>query len=229
MEKSKITHAKRYFLKLLASRQLNAWCKERNIPHTTIYTFATSDIPPTYSLICKLLPYIEPAKWFYSEDEEIPYKIRLLPEWNPDDVPYFVRKHRHDYKELLEKYDISPSSGLNLFINYRAKPSVSLISKACADVNPEEFFTLGDENEDGKFYPERGDIVSIYGKTMLVLTKVSANRESHSFTGVCFVDGAADLTTLAAVTYSRANPELIGQAEKDTVTEVLKQVRTLFK
>lgn len=228
MGKSKITHAKRYLLDLLAERKLNAWCEERNLPHTTIYKLAAEDFPPTYSVICKLLPYIEPAKWFYSEDDVIPYEMRLLPEWNPDDVSYFIRKHRFDYKNLIEKYGISDSTALNLFINYRTKPSVMMIAKACADVNPEEFFIEGDATEDGKFYPERGDIVSIYGKTMLVLTKSSANKESHSFTGVCLTDGIADLTTLAAVTYTRVNPELIGKAEMDTVSEVLKQVRELF-
>lgn len=228
-EKSKITHAKRYLLQLLAARRLNAWCEERNLPHTTIYNLAAEDIPPTYSVICKLLPYIEPAKWFYSEDEEIPYKTRLLPEWNPDDVPYFVRKHRHDYKDLLEKYNLSASTGLNLFINYRTKPSVALIAQACADVNPEEFFTLGDANEDGKFYPDRGDIVSISGKTMLVLTKEKSNRETHSFTGVCVQNDEVDLNTLETVTYSRINPEFIKKGSGDLVSDTLKKVQVLFK
>ena len=229
MAKSKITHAKRFLLNLLAARRLNAWCEEHNLPHTTIYNLAAEDIPPTYSVICKLLPYIEPAKWFYSEDEEIPYKTRLLPEWNPDDIPFFVRKHRHDYKELLDKYDISPSTGVNLFINYRTKPSVALIAKACADVNPEEFFTLGDAKEDGKFYPERGDVVAISGKTMLVLTKEKSNRETHSFTGVCVQDEEVDLNTLETITYSRINPEFIKKASGELVSDTLKKIRLLFK
>ena len=166
---------------------------------------------------------------FYSEDEEIPYKTRLLPEWNPDDIPFFVRKHRHDYKELLDKYDISASTGVNLFINYRTKPSVALIAKACADVNPEEFFTLGDANEDGKFYPERGDIVSISGKTMLVLTKEKSNRETHSFTGVCIQNNEVDLNTLETITYSRINPEFIKKASGELVSDTLKKIRLLFK
>ncbi|MCQ2242530.1 hypothetical protein [Treponema sp.] len=229
MGKSKITHAKRYLLNLLAERKLNAWCKERNLPHTTIYTLAAEDLPPTYSIICKLLPYIEPAKWFYSEDEEIPYKMRLLPEWNPDDVSYFVRKHRYDYKDLISKYDLSDSTALNLFVNYRTKPSIMMIKKACAEVNPEEFFIEGDVNEDGKFYPDRGDIVSISGKTMLVLSKEKINRKNKLFIGVEIENNVLNLQTMTTVTYIRSNPELIGKAEADFVENALKDVKALLK
>ena len=70
------------------------------------------------------------------------------------------------------------------------RPSINLI-RACAldGFNPVEFFTEGDVSDDGKFYPNRGDIVQLSGKTILVLTKEKHNRETHSLTGGCLVDG----------------------------------------
>lgn len=39
--------------------------------------------------------------------------------------------------------------------------------------------TEGDTSDDGKFYPDRGDIVQLSGKTILVLTKEKHNRATH--------------------------------------------------
>ena len=184
---------------------------------------------PTYQSICKLLPYIEPAKWFYPEDVEIPYKMKKLPELKSDEVCAFVRKHRYDYKEIAEKYGIAESTAQNLFINYRTKPSIMFISKACKDINPEEFFIAAKPEEDGKFYPERGDIVSISGKTLLVLSKEKSNRKNNSFLGIGYEDGKADISTLTSVTYSRNMPEVTGKADEETVKEVLNLVKALLK
>ena len=224
-----VSHARRFLLDLLNERKLNAWCEERNLPHTTVYNLASEDIPPTYSAICKLLPYIEPVKWFYPENVEIPYKMKKLPELKSDEVCAFVRKHRYDYKEIAEKYGISESTALNLFINYRTKPSVMLISKACKDVNPEEFFIAGNPEEDGKFYPDRGDIVSISGKTMLVLSKEKNNRKNDSFLGICLIDGKTDISTVLSVTYSRTMPEVTGKADDEMVKDALNQIKALLK
>ena len=73
---------------------------------------------------------------------------KTLPEWNPDDVPSFVRRHKHDYLEVGEKYGTTEAFARNLFVNHRARPSINLI-RACAldGINPVEFFTEGDVSD----------------------------------------------------------------------------------
>lgn len=103
--------------------------------------------------------------------------------------------------------------------------------RACAldGINPVEFFTEGDVSDDGKFYPDRGDIVQLSGKTILVLTKERHNRETHSLTGVCLVDGQPDITSLSTITYVRVIPELVEKGSRALVDEVLKEVKGLFR
>lgn len=103
--------------------------------------------------------------------------------------------------------------------------------RACAldGINPVEFFTEGDVSDDGKFYPNRGDIVQLSGKTILVLTKEKHNRETHSLTGVCLVDGQPDITSLSTITYVRVIPELVEKGSRELVDEVLKKVKGLFR
>ena len=36
------------------------------------------------------MPYFAPAEWLFFRDEEIPYSIRTLPEWNLDDTSVFI-------------------------------------------------------------------------------------------------------------------------------------------
>ena len=100
---------------------------------------------------------------------------------------------------------------------------------ALAGINPIEFFTEGDVSDDGKFYPDRGDIVQLSGKTILVLTKEKHNRETHSLTGVTLVDGQPDITSLATITYVRVIPELVEKSSRELLDEVMKAVKTLFR
>ena len=102
---------------------------------------------------------------------------------------------------------------------------------ACAldGINPVEFFTEGDVSDDGKFYPDRWDIVQISGKTILVLTKEKHNRETHSLTGVTLVAGQPDITSLATITYVRVIPEPVEKSSRELLDEVLKKVKGLFR
>ena len=226
----KMTHAQKFLHDLVISRQLKNWCLERELPHITIYKIAAGNTVPTYAVICQLLPYIPCVDWFFFEDEEIPFPRKTLDEWQPDDVPSFVRRHKHDYLEVGEKYGTTEAFARNLFVNHRARPSINLI-RACAldGINPVEFFTEGDVSDDGKFYPDRGDIVQISGKTVLVLTKEKHNRETHSLTGVTLVDGKPDITTLSTITYVRVIPELVEKSSRELLDEVLKEVKGLFR
>ena len=228
--KEKMTYARKFLFELVTSRKLKNWCLERKLPHVTIYKIAAGTTAPTYGVICQLLPYIPCADWFYFEGEEIPYARKTIEAWNPDDIPSFVRRHKHDYLDVGKKYKTTEAYARNLFVNHRARPSITLI-RACAldGINPEEFFTTGDTTDDGKFYPDRGDIVQLSGKTILVLTKEKQNRKTRSLTGVCLVDGKPDITTLETITYVRIIPELVEKGNPEMVESVLKEVKALFK
>ena len=38
-----------------------------------------------------LIPYFAPAEWVYFTDEDIPYEVRTLEVWNPDDTSLFIK------------------------------------------------------------------------------------------------------------------------------------------
>lgn len=87
---NRITYAQKKLLVLLEARQLRSWCLESNIPHTSLYKLAVGQSVPTFKAISYLVPYFAPAEWLFFMDEEIPYPIRTLLEWNPDDTFVFI-------------------------------------------------------------------------------------------------------------------------------------------
>ena len=87
---NRITYAQQKLLALVKVRQLRSWCMERNLPHTSLYKLAVGQSVPTFKAISYLVPYFAPAEWLFFTDEEIPYPIRILPEWNPDDTSVFI-------------------------------------------------------------------------------------------------------------------------------------------
>ena len=109
-------------------------------------------------------------------------------------------------------------------------------------MNPEEFFVPADESVDGFFYPERGDIVSLSGKNILVLSKNKDNSQNACFIGAVLesesdgavhvkgdtVEGYVSVRNMSSFTYSRRNPVLVDKVDDETVSSVLKMVRKLF-
>ena len=87
---NRITYAQKKLLVLLEARQLRSWCLESNIPHASLYKLAVGQSVPTFKAISYLVPYFAPAEWLFFMDEEIPYPIRTLLEWNPDDTSVFI-------------------------------------------------------------------------------------------------------------------------------------------
>ena len=87
---NRITYAQQKLLALVEARQLRSWCLESNIPHASLYKLAVGQSVPTFKAISYLVPYFAPAEWLFFMDEEIPYPIRTLPEWNPDDTSVFI-------------------------------------------------------------------------------------------------------------------------------------------
>ena len=87
---NRITYAQKKLLVLLEARQLRSWCLESNIPHASLYKLAVGQSVPTFKAISYLVPYFALDEWLFFTDEEIPYSIRTLPEWNPDDTSVFI-------------------------------------------------------------------------------------------------------------------------------------------
>ena len=87
---NRITYAQQKLLVLVEARQLRSWCLESNIPHASLYKLAVGQSVPTFKAISYLVPYFAPAEWLFFMDEEIPYPIRTLLEWNPDDTSVFI-------------------------------------------------------------------------------------------------------------------------------------------
>ena len=87
---NRITYAQQKLLALVEARQLRSWCLESNLPHATLYKLAVGQSVPTFKVISYLVPYFAPAEWLFFMDEEIPYPIRTLLEWNPDDTSVFI-------------------------------------------------------------------------------------------------------------------------------------------
>lgn len=229
MEEDKITYARKFLLDLLEKRRLRSWCQESGALHISMFKIARGLMNPTYAVMCHLLPYIPPAHWVYFTDEKIPYEVRTLPEWRPEAVSAFVRCHKRDWKEIGQRYGISESLANNIFVSHRARPTVSLIRNAREDVNPEDFFTGGDLTDDGLFYPERGDIVTVQGRTVLVISTEKRNREMSSVTVFDIKNGEIDCNTLATIHYARTVPMLVGKADSVLVEKAIQEVRKILE
>ena len=99
-----------------------------------------------------------------------------------------------------------------------------------------------DESVDGFFYPDRGDIVSLSGKNILVLSKNKDNSQNACFIGAVLesesdgavhvkaetVEGYVSVRNMSSFTYARRNPVLVDKADDETVSSVLKMVKKLF-
>lgn len=97
-----------------------------------------------------------------------------------------------------------------------------------------------DESVDGFFYPERGDIVSLSGKNILVLSKNKDNSQNECFIGAVLEpesDGAVHVKgetvegyvrNMSSFTYARRNPVLVDKVESEKMDEVLKLYKRLF-
>ena len=87
---NRITYAQKKLLALVEARQLRSWCLESNLPHASLYKLAVGQSVPTFKAISYLVPYFALDEWLFFTDEEIPYPIRTLLEWNPDDTSVFI-------------------------------------------------------------------------------------------------------------------------------------------
>lgn len=91
LEQVRVTYAQKKLLNLLQERKLKSWCEEKNVPHATLYKLATGNMVPSFIVMSSLVPYFAPAEWVYFTDEDIPYEVRTLEVWNPDDTSLFIK------------------------------------------------------------------------------------------------------------------------------------------
>ncbi len=231
----RITYARKALLDLLEKRELRSWCLERNLPHSSIYKVAVGTDIPSFILVSSMIPYFSPAEWVYFTDEEIPYEHKTLPAFDPKSFSVFIKKHKIDYMDVAAEIGLTEANAKNIFLHRRANLSLFHIRKLVKNVNPEEFFTPADESVDGMFYPDRGDIVTLSEKSILVLSKASDNKKHKFFFGAVIdsdsesaieiktekVHGFVSIRGMSSITYSRRNPVLIDKVDEGTVWKVI--------
>ncbi len=179
----RITYAQERIIEMIKERKLRQWCIENGLTHTYIYKVGFGELNPSYKSISTMVHLIAPIEWFFYTDEELPYKVQLVPQWNPNERCKFIKEHRYDYKEVAKKYGLSELSAYNILVTERAKPSLAFIRECCKDTNPIDFFIDGEETATPTtFVPDRGDIVNIQGKLFFVISKKEASENDGYLT-----------------------------------------------
>ena len=108
--------------------------------HASLYKLAVGQSVPTFKAISYLVPYFAPVEWLFFMDEEIPYPIRTLPEWNTDDTSVFIQQHKKDWKQTAQKYGIEEKNARNIFVNRRANFTLLQMWRMVGEMKPEVWF-----------------------------------------------------------------------------------------
>lgn len=237
----RITYAQKFLLDLVEKRELRSWCLENNLDHPAVYRIAVGERVPSYKIICSMVHLIPPAHWVYFSDEEIPYEVKTVPQWDASVNPTFILKHKRDYKYLAERYEIQSSIAQNIFVHYRTKMSIEHMRMFANEADPLEFFTL-DASLTEPYVPERGDIISLATKTWIVLSKKDFNLRNNTVFAVEInekgngieiqtdeVSGKVDLLSVGTISYSRLLPVFLGKTEKSVVVSVIKEIGSILK
>jgi hypothetical protein len=170
----RITYAQKKILDMIETRTLRQWCLDNGLPHSTVYRMGTGILSPTYKMVCSMVHLIAPVEWLYYIGEKMPYEEKLVQKWDPLKPSKFIKMHKYDYKEVSKKYGLSELQAYNICVASRVMPSLAFIRACCVDTNPIDFFIDGEGSypkEITKFYPDRGDIVNIKQRLVVVLSK----------------------------------------------------------
>jgi hypothetical protein len=198
---SRITYAQEKIIKLIKERKLRQWCITNGLDHASIYRIGTGERPANYKIISAMVHLIAPIEWLFYTDEKLPYEPQILPVWNPEKKCKFIKEHKHEYKDVAKKYNISAASAYKLFADdaYRIKPSIAFMRECCKDTNPVDFFIDGEEAECSAeksfFYPERGDIINLQENIYLVISKKETIKQQNCLTccPVTSIEGTIEL------------------------------------
>lgn len=188
------TYAQVKLLDMVERRKLRQWCKENGFSHTAVYRLAFGEQPITYKVMASMCHFISPIEWLYFTDEKLPFEPVLLPKWDLERPPKYVKEHRYDYKTIAQKYEIPYISAYKIFVSYTGYPSPIFIRKLCPEINPVDFFIAGEEDSEIKhlnqFIPNRGDIISVEDKLIFVISTQQDNERNNSYTGCLILSDA---------------------------------------
>lgn len=237
----RMTYAQEKLIKMIEERKLRRWCLENGIMHSAAYRLALGEQAPTYKIMAATCHLISPIEWLYFTDEKLPYEPVLLPQWKCEAPSKYIKEHRYDYQTIAKKYNLERISAYNLFVAYRANPTPIFIKAVCEETNPIDFFTDGETEIKSlkEFVPERGDIVSVDGKIIFVITKQKENEKHKTYTGCLILSEAENSIELKkTITKGFVCPyniisfpiilttprTLIEKAEEGTVKKVMEKV-----
>lgn len=196
----RLTYAQAKLIKLIEERKLRKWCLDNGIIHSAAYRLALNEQIPNYKLIASMCHLISPIEWLYYTDEPLPFEPNLLPKWECKEPCKYIKEHRFDYNTIAQKYGLEKNNAYNIFVAYRANPSLKLIRKVCEDnINPLEFFTSteGEIVSLKDYIPERGDIVSVEEKLVLVISNHKENEINKTYTGCLILSQAENSIELS--------------------------------
>lgn len=172
----RITYAQEKLIKMIEKSELRKWCLENGLSHSGFYRIAMGEQLPTYRVVSSVCHLIAPIDWLFYTDEPLPYPPQCVPQWNCKNLSKYVKEHRADYKVIAERYGLAELSAYNIFVAYRTTPSLPFIRQACDQTDPIDFFsdiqipTL-----------EQGDIISVSGTLLLVLSKKEHMEKTDTF------------------------------------------------
>lgn len=239
----RITYAQARLIDKIERRQLRKWCLENGLSHPAMYTLAVGDRPVTYKLMCSFAHLIAPIEWLYYTDEKLPYESVLVPPFDFNKLSRFVASHRFDYRDVAKKYNITELNAYNIFVVYRARPSISFIRACCVDVNPIEFFINSECTVNKDYTPCRGDIINYQNNLYLVLSSVEYNTLHKMFTGcaICatcdnalslqdniITKGVVNLSSIQSFQIDSKKLSLIERVTDDFAQNILEKVRQIF-
>lgn len=235
-----MTYAQKFLLELVEKRELRSWCQANGFSHLGVYRIAVGERVPSYKMICSMVHVIAPALWIYYSDEEIPYEVKTVPQWDSSVNPTFIVKHRRDYMELVKKYDLQLSIARNIFIFYRTKLSIEQMRLFAEEADPVEFFTL-EESLKEAYVPQRGDIISLATKNWIVLSDREYSEKNSAVFAVEInengkgraveegdISGKIDMLSVATLTYSRLPPIKKGSVSESVTDEISSEIQKVL-
>lgn len=244
----RITYAQKTLIAMIERRKLRQWCMDNALNHSAFYRIALGEAQPTYRTIAATSHLIAPIEWLFYTDEKLPYASKIVPQWDCKNICAFVAKHKSDYREVAKRYGTSETAMYNLCVVRRAMPGIAFMRECCRDTNPIEFFTVGNlqetETDAGEFYPDRGDIVNMFGNPILVLSKKHFAKRTGNIVGCPVIAQAGngiELKSMATKGFAacydlrtftlgaRARPKFIETADKKLIEKVLSSVQKIFE
>ena len=230
MEEIRISYARQKLLNLTKEHKLRAWCLNYKLDYTLMHKIAIGTRIPTYRLMSSTCHIIPPAEWIFFTDETIPYQVQTVPQWDYNELSYYILKHKKDYKDIQKEYDLDELTAYNLFKTHRLYPSYALIRIFSEKVDPVEFFISSPADISDLPYPARGDVVEIENEQFLVLSAQEQNKLNKAIIGCKYDELLNQFNPLLIQGIKLEKiPPVIKQEAKDFVEEILNIINCYLK